>query len=260
VLIPRGYNEYTFRSGLFDLKNIGDVVLRTSDYYIRMFQDFFHPNVGKWNFAPLITKAFALTFCVTGFILRILKKPDIIDWLTMGFIGIILVYPNTTQGFRYLLPVFPFLLYYMVNGLMAIRFDINLHRNVIVVFISLLILLQYKPGIHQIISSGRVVTKGPQEPEAIETWNYIRSNTDSTDVFIFIKPRAFSLYTGRRAMANNPRGDRQTMIAKFNEVKPDYYLLTNDLPNAALENYLDENTELFQLAYQNMKFKLYGNK
>jgi hypothetical protein len=225
-----------------------------------VFQEFFHPENGRWDFLPLITKAFALTFFVIGFIKKALKGFGILELFTLGYLFIIFSFPNLTQGFRYLLPVLPLAIYFIIFGLLSIKMETHINPGYFVFTIGILCLLQYSRGIVNIIKARDTVTPGPQENSSIEAFNYIREHTPQNALIIFIKPTVLSLYTDRKSFTNRNDQDVTTIEKKFREEGADYYLTLTDLSNQPLDKFLAEHKDSIGLIWSNTKFNLYRHK
>jgi hypothetical protein len=245
---------------LFDLGTIKTRLLINSEFYLNVFQDYFHLDNGSWRFVPLAIKAMALTFLVLGFINKILEKIGILELLTMGYFAVLLVWPNTTQGFRYLLPVFPLLIYYVIHGIQSLKLSVNIKPNAIALCLGVLILWQYRLDVKTIIEGQNKILAGPQEAESLEAFNYIKSKVPENSVIAFIKPRALSLYAGRKSISCPPAQSLQELAASFNRHGVDYFLTHTELSDEALNNYLKENEKNIELVWQNQKFRLYKAK
>ena len=257
TLITKANEPLLFFPALFNLGGLKDILLRALSYYIENFQNFFQPDTGKWIFTGLILKAFALSFLVLGFIISCIRKPGFYELLLLGFLLAILTFPNLAQGFRYLLPVLPLMIFYIIRGLMLINLNLKLNPIIIILIIGSFILIQYKPGIIKIIREKQEVIKGPFEPDALETWNFIKRNTPINTAIAFVKPTVLALYGERKSIANHYNQDFQSMSQTFRENEIDYFLINKDLNNQVLEAYIQTRGDSLELIYNNSSFKLY---
>jgi len=260
VLIPSTKEPITFFPSLFNFKNLKDILLNSLSYYILVFQDFFHPDNGNWNFMPLVTKAFALAFFILGFIKKCMKNFGILELYVMGHLIIIFSFPNLSQGFRYLLPILPLAIYYIIFGLLSVKLETKINSKYFIFIIGFLCLLQYSKGISNILEIQKNIVIGPQEKQAIEAFNYIKENTPHNAVIIFIKPTVLSLYAERKSLTNRYDQDIPTIEKKFREIGANYYLTTTDMQNAPLETFLAEKKDSIDLIWSNSRFNLYKHK
>lgn len=226
-------------------------------YYIGQFQDLFSYTNPDWDFSISVVKAFALTLLLLGLFGKIFNCFDLTEILMMLFLLPVLFFPNTTQGFRYLLPVLPLMLLYIYYGFESVRVG-KLNRKAVFIIACLFCLFQYKTTIEKMWKQERYTTYGPQEIVAQQAFDYISNNTERDAVVAFIKPRALSLYAHRKTLTNHPQQERQSMNNFFEKHKVAYYLLSRDLPNPALEKLIKEETPA--LVWSNEKFALYKGK
>ncbi len=257
VLFPGKEDSYTFFSTLFDWKNLGNVMLTTSDYYIRVFQDFFHPHTEKWNFIPLIVKSFVLSFFVLGLLLKLLQQRSVIDYVVVLYLAVVLCFPNTSQGFRYLFPLAAIFFYYIIYALQSIRLQFPVSSTAVAVVIGAFILFSYKDALGELIRTQNDVLAGPQEPESLEAFEYIRTHVPSDAVLVFIKPTVTGLYTDRNSIGFRWDQDAASMDKKFDEVGAHYFLNSVDMKAQSLDEYLLRHQQSIDTVFANGKFQLY---
>ncbi|MDF2455245.1 MAG: hypothetical protein K0R51_1238 [Cytophagaceae bacterium] len=257
VLFPGKEDSYTFFSTLFDWKNLGDVMLITSDYYIRVLQDFFHPRTEKWNFIPLIVKSFVLSFFLLGLLLKLLQRRSVIDYVVLLYLAVVLCFPNTSQGFRYLFPLGVIFFYYIIYAFQSIRLQVAVSPTLLAVLMGAIILFSYKDALNGLIRTQNDVLPGPQEPESIEAFEYIRAHVPSDAVLVFIKPTVTGLYTDRNSIGFRWDQDSTSMDKKFDEVSARYFLNSVDMKAKSLDEYLLRHQQSIDTIFTNGKFQLY---
>lgn len=86
-------------------------------------------------------------------------------------------------------------------------------------------------------------------PQAIETYRYIRENTEEDDLICFFKPRALYLNTNRLAYCTKPDGKPAT--------DADYYLWYEGEDNREKFQITPENEHRFELEFSTDNFALY---
>jgi len=257
LLLPAKKDTFRFFFTLFDFKTLGSTILVTSDYYVQVIQDFFRPENGRWNVFSSVTRAFAIVFFLLGLFIRCLKGPRFPEFVSMFFLFIVFSFPNTTQGFRYLVPVSPLIVYYIVTGLQSVQLPLRLNPEYIALCIGLIMLIQYKPGISEILATQQNTLVGPQEPEAVSMFGFIRQNTPEHSKIVFIKPTVLALYTGRKSFTNDPSQSMESAGKQYGSIGYDYLLTTTDLPNNALAEYINSNAGSLTLVFENGKFRLF---
>lgn len=130
-----------------------------------------------------------------GFFRRAIKDIHIAVY-TAAFLAIFFVWPF--HNLRYLLAIFPFALYFIIQGVSVFR----LYKNFLPAAVIFYLIVD-----HSIILTQRLIkrdhdyvaTQGPESKESQNMFNYIRKNTSQDDIIIFFRPRAMNLYTGRKS-------------------------------------------------------------
>jgi len=260
VLFPGKEDSYTFFFTLFDWKNLGDITLTTSNYYIQVLQEFFHPNAGQWNFVPLIVQAFALSFFLLGVLLKLLKQRNVIDYVLLLYLAVVICFPNTSQGFRYLFPLCGIVFYYIIYAFYSIRLEVNVSSTWIALAMGVVILLTYKHAVTELIQTQDTVLMGPQEPESLEVFAYIRQHVPAAEVLVFIKPTVSALYTDRNSMGYRWDQDAASMDKKIEEVGAHYFLTHSDMKAQSMDEFLIRHKESIDTVFTNGKFQLYKYK
>ncbi len=257
LIFPEITEGVRHQSSLILWSGLSDVILNNLAYYIRVFQDFFHAPVGRWEFLALITKALALSFLLIGMIRRLSKGIALEDIFTAGILLAVLLYPNRTQAFRYLLPLAPHFLLYIAKGIRAIQPGFKTRETSVAVLLGLLVLLQYRPALSSTLREQHQTLQGPQSPESVEVFNRVRKNTPETALIAFKKPRVLALYTNRPSIANHPEQDMEVLREVFSKHQVQYLLTCKQLYNPALEEFVKGNAGVVELVFENADFKLY---
>lgn len=127
------------------------------------------------------------------------------------------------QGVRFLIPVIPFYFFYCLEG--SRQLDAAIHRRwggKHLAFGGLLAAAAVSYGCqYSTVPFGSFPT-GVARQESVEFFAFIRSATDSNAVFVFNKPRALALYTGRRASAPFSPTDPCDLWRYFAEIGVSY--------------------------------------
>ena len=236
---------------LFLAGGFRETINTTSEYYVTIFQNFFTPEGVELDFFPLVTRAFAIAFFTVGLFIRLLHRPSVLEWSTVGYLGGIFLFPNTTQGFRYLLPIFPLAFLYIITGLRSVR----LPRKISPFWISMTALLAIGLPYQNYLKLALRADEnhlGPQSHAAQEVFRFIENNTEEYAQFTFVKPRVLGLFADRQAFAQHPK---KVLPASF-----DYLLTCNELTDPASEQFIAEQQDQLEIVFQNARFTLYRLK
>ena len=164
-----------------------------------------------YNKFSLIIYAAMLLFVFIG--IKIRWKKDYLYLVYPLFTVIILMTFSRGQGFRLIIPIFPFFLYFFFIGLSTLTLSTDIFQiraDHIFGFGIILLSMVYisHTGYQNIAFNKTEVIEGPYSSDSTELFNYIKSNTDKDDPIIFYKARILPLYTGRKSFK----------IAYYNEI------------------------------------------
>jgi hypothetical protein len=202
------FNEIRLSSIIMNIKYYSVLPARYFPYLFVQYSVF---GLG-YDKIHLILYLIMLFLVVLGMIRN--RKDDYI-YIVYILFNLILVIIFPSRASWYIMPIFPFFIYFLFAGLKAITLSLDLSNKVrftnvnaaylfciALTLISLLYMLHtaYKSIIFN--KSGQVLN-GPYSPDSIELFNYIKKNTDKDDAIIFHKPRAMTLYTDRKSFALN---------------------------------------------------------
>ncbi len=256
-LLPIQSESISFFSTLFHFRELGSIVLKTLDYYIYYFQDFFQTDTGDWGFISSVTKATMLTFLILGLINSVTRQMDYKMLILFFYIGIVLSFPNTTQGFRYLVPIAPLLILYIIKGMETVHLTAIKKTTYLSISIFLIIALQYRGEIKTIVNQSREVVEGPQKDEAQEVFKYIKEYTEPNDTIVFTKPRVLGLYAERYSFTSAPEITLAESKKQLEKLGYDYILQCDDLSNPPIDSILRADSLSYRLDFSNSKFRLY---
>lgn len=118
------------------------------------------------------------------------KLPPVFVVFPALYVAAIMVWPSF-QGVRFLLPVLPFLGFFVIRGLSSFRFGSAAA--------ACLLTIGYVNFYAHALNSPP--DYGVFAPGAQQLFTVVREQSKPDDVFVFFKPRALSLFTDRRASA-----------------------------------------------------------
>jgi hypothetical protein len=104
-------------------------------------------------------------------------------------------------GVRALIPMMPFVVFFLVTGVMFLADRIRVHKTLVLgLLVVLTVFLTYRNIMFIRERNETVVTNEIYTPETIELYTWLKQNTPADAVIGFDKPRALLLFTGRRSI------------------------------------------------------------
>jgi hypothetical protein len=226
------------------------------NYLIELFKYLLRYNTNDLFLQALVSivEYASLIFVLIGFVISMTKKINIDGLffiLTCGMIVVLSVY----QGPRYLLPVLPIYLFYCYEGFRPlVPFIIKAKGKVLAVVFTLVYLLL---GFHHF----KVVSLPPNEtPYTMQdamAFDYIRNKINDSDIIVFSKPRALTLYTGKRTINMAWQVSPEKNKEKFESLKVKYMLARKGLDDDQIIHYLNETRSAIDTTTINELYTLY---
>lgn len=229
------YGRYFFSGNYFA------TVAENIVHYKQVFLYSYEQEVPQ--FVNLVIKTSALIFFLAGIILRWIRKPELQDFVFIFYIAILLAYPYTNGGYRFLFPVIPFALIYIVTG---INFYVQLlpAKKIFLTELYLLVILfSYRINIKTIIRETPRVQSGPHESAFSECIDFIKQNTSASDCFMFPKPWAFALFSERKVIPLTGNNNSVAFNNAINKHHVNYILACTD-----------QTSELFDSNFLNLVY------
>jgi len=222
--------------------------------WFRWFFDFFRIHIIVQRFFLVVMTGLFLF----GIFLKMRKHFDFSDIIFFGFLALILIYP-AKPGFRYILPLMPFVFVYIFFSLGLLDHLIARGKHILAFILPFVMLLMYYPGVVYFIENHQEMLKGPEMPEALEVFDYISENVSDTSIIVFRKPRLLSLYTEKYGMANRVNQmDAEVTDSIYDAQGVDFLLRnTKSLIDSPLLVYLAKYPEKFDTVFVNERFVLY---
>jgi hypothetical protein len=101
------------------------------------------------------------------------------------------------QGIRFLFPIIPFILYFMIRGVLMLSTAIKFkYLNILIFVFAALIVFQSQK---RVIRFSREDTNTVQTSEMQELYDSVISNTNENDKIVFENPRVLRLFTDRNS-------------------------------------------------------------
>lgn len=217
---------------------------------------FYSAETNPYRFIAVIGGSILLVVSGLMFLKRSQTNAGLMEYFFLFYIVLLLIYPYAHPGFRFLLPVFPLMLLY--TGI-AIKTGVewNIFPKYIPFIFLIVLLLMYRHEAER-IRSYTEVRPGPQREDALSMFEFIGREVPENALIAFNKPRALTLYSKRRSFAVVPDADIHETIAQINTYTPEYFLVCDDLSDAALNAYLNANKAELNNVYNSGSLHLYS--
>jgi hypothetical protein len=103
------------------------------------------------------------------------------------------------------------------------------------------------------------IVPGVGEADAVALFDHVREITAPEDVFVFQKPRALALFTGRRASGYEKEADDETLWEYFHAIGADYLIVAREFDDdrATLGPWVQRNAGRVEPVHQNAGFSIY---
>jgi hypothetical protein len=260
LLYPAKQESISFFSDLFVTNEIGDQIREGLEYYFLELEKVFNPDADKWQFLSILLKAFVVVMMVLGLIKSLLNKADFTDYFFIMYMGVVVVFPVYTQGFRYVLPVFPIAMKYILVGFQSIKLDIRVRKPIVYLLVCYFVYLTYEREVEIVMDHYPNQTYGPQTTQAVELFQYIRQSTGPDEIVVFNKPRVLGLYSQRGSFALYTFGELETTENQLQDLKWNYLLQCTELSDSPMEAFLAAHPGDVVNVFSNDKFRLYKKK
>lgn len=221
---------------------------------------YFLPNFGTQGFSLIITVilfTLILSAMAFSYIKRVRQGITIYEVFTPIYFLLIVLWNALDQGTRFLLPIYPVLIFYLIEFIEDLsQKTLNRQKWVSVAPAAITTLVFFSHYLRYYQSANfDEINDGIQTPQATEFFEYIHHNTPQNAVFIFFKPRALALYTERSAAACGIWEHPSVLEACFDKIDPDYIATgPDDIP---LLEYIYENPDQFDQVFQNDGFSVH---
>jgi hypothetical protein len=193
---------------------------------------------------------------IIGYISRIKDEINFIEIFFLLYLVIIIIYPYSTQGMRFLFPVIPLYIFYIFLGIRKIFLQRKRMETLAFILMTVAIIISYARGYATM--NFNLIDEGIGKKETIELFDFIKKRTDKKDVFIFEKPRVLSLFTGRKASCYHSPRDNKDLYDYFQEINASYVVAgrvfnRDPILRSVLKRYKDN----FIKVYSNSDFDVY---
>jgi hypothetical protein len=138
---------------------------------------------------------------------------------------IVLIWPYY-QGIRFIFPIIPFIIFFMIKGILFFYNKYNFNKKYLVAALSVCIVIISFNNLQEIIAYTKIDTNECYTPELKEIYKYISKNIPQNEIIGFIKPRALRLFTDRNSISID-MPHYEGSVAKYLLINKSDYTSTN---------------------------------
>jgi len=213
------------------------------------------------GYSKVFRRALFISICglaTIGYLARVMDGTTIFEiFLPLYAVPVIIV----RRGLRFLIPVIPLFVMYTFVGIKCINsFQRKEIEKCVFAILIVAVFISYA-GKYTKMDYGPM--EGVSKKESVELFDYIKENTEETDVFIFRRPRILSLFTERSASVYHRPHDDEELWNYFHKIGATYLIVgpkgtvgPGGGP-AFLHLFVERHREAFEEVYSNSDFKVY---
>jgi len=193
LIFPNPQDVHVSFLNKINLKDIGTNII----YYAYITKDFFGPH-----FIGIVLYLISIPFVIIGFIKKWQSSTVIFLYLFLT-LSLYIFWPFR-QGLRFILPIFPFYIYFFLIGLRSFS---NINKKLISLFFVTTFVLIGCFNIFQNYKNNFQLNIGPYTQESKEMFKFLNNNVLENETVIFRKPRVMRLFTKKDSVFYNNIND-----------------------------------------------------
>jgi hypothetical protein len=218
---------------------------------------------GYSNAARLLLFAVLLVPACWAVLARLRDRSIICEIFALFNFMILMLWPAAEYGQRFLLPILPLFFLWVAEGVHRLESTALLRLEwPAAAMLTLAVLLSYA-GWFSRTETGPI-RDGVSAPEAVALFDWVQKQTNERDVFLFQKPRAFALYTGRHALAHLSTDDHRRLAQILSNHGATHIVIyhSSSVPlfqksSRLVETFIAENPSGFKKVFENQGFRVY---
>ncbi len=257
IMFPVSDKDFFNYSKIVDSGQFLSTIQYNLTYNTGVLRAFFEPWNDNWHFVSIISASMIFTFIILGMIRKMILQYDFLDSFFIVYLIVIFVYPYSNAGFRFLLPLIPVLLIYLVKGLMSVDTGIRFNSTKTAIALALVVLFSYKKGITDVYKSKYVISEGPQVEENKVMFSFIKDSLETDARFSFKRPRALALYTGRSAMTHRKDATIEEIDKNIRSKNIRYILINSEDYDQNILDYIGANGNKINKIWENSRNTIY---
>lgn len=256
VIFPceNSYSHYTHFLG----KEVVVNIVENAQFYFSQWQEYWAMLIPYSTGKILLAYLFFFLLIVGA--LRYLFLWNVYTVTVLAYLAVVFIWPFRSQGFRYIYPVLPFLVYISFESLNRI---IQLNRkaatwvsNVFLIYLLVLCFtFNYKPF------QQTLAQQGSQTSSARALYSFLAREVAKPSRIVFTKPRVLCLYSGVNALYPIANMDYEKTKGEYARYEVQYFARCKNVSlecyNAVYSSYLDSMEKQKVLLWSNNDFDVY---
>lgn len=196
-------HNITWYQSVFSLENMKALIFSNLNNYLNAIKSLFEQEI--WGWTNLIIKDAVLILFLIGLVKKWLEKREITDTFFIIYIGILLFYPYKNATYRFLIPVLPIILIYIIIGIKSI--ELRVKKDYLVFLFFMVLLASNYINVKNLINNGDQYTLGPENKNASEVFQYIKDTVQTDHSIAFSKPSVLHYYTNNKSLYISSKSD-----------------------------------------------------
>jgi hypothetical protein len=204
-------------------------------YFSKIMPWMLFPSIETWGIARaiLMVMMLAVVPALAALAVRLIKKAESYDWFALAYLVMSLLWPETWSDTRFLLPLLPFLLFYMVQAYGFLIRTLFKNSLWMAAGLSIIIIAANISAGGQVISENLAANKsysrdkysgyGPAWRSFFAAAEWIKSNTPANSIVVSRKPTLFYLGSDRKSYCYPFTADQDSMLKSID--KADYVMV-----------------------------------
>jgi hypothetical protein len=193
-----------------------------------------------------------------GFVHRVGEQITSREIFVVLYVAAVTVWPSAEWNQRFLMPLVPLYLIYAVHGVHRLGVLVGPYLERPLGFGMATLLLASYGGQYTLFDFGPL-REGIAKPESEALFEYVRTKTPADAVFLFQKPRALALYTGRRASAHHTPATDADLFSYLRQISATHVVIGTVFPqsHAYLRSFALRHPDELSVVYRNADFTVY---
>jgi hypothetical protein len=217
-----------------------------------MFLDNAHSDLARRVLYLLIAAP-----ALVGYLRCIGRGPTAREIFVPVYVGVMTFWPYTEWNLRYLLPLLPLFLIYFWHGLVVLGEKVRVPVVAPVGAVLTLAVLVSYIGKYTELSFGPL--PGIAREEAQQLFDYVRRETPRDAVFLFQRPRALALFTGRHASAHQTPVSDGELWQYLDHIRASYVVVGTPWEESriVLDGFAARSPDRLREVFHNSQFTIY---
>lgn len=195
--------------------------------YAQLIMDILISPMAGWGLFGQFIRYAALVFLIFGVVLKLKRNIALEDIIVGVYFFILLIYPYQQAPTRFLFPVFPLLIFYLIESVKFVSQYLQrpkLITSLFVLFFVAQILIAVKGNYYYTNYSQKPSDLSSKETK--EMLEFVRNQVGEDELILSSYPRIISYYCRRYAYASDPMLGLNAYIADKEKFQPQYFLIS----------------------------------